>query len=127
MTIVLDDRILDFGIERLNTEATYIELCSAQPTTFAEATTTYLLGFRFYGAGNVFAPPSAATGGRTVSSALVTDGNITTTGTAGWLAVTDRANLRLLAAIQLAAPEEVTVGNTFSFSADVTMLSGAGA
>ena len=55
--------------------------------------------------------------GRKVTSAAVTDGSVTTTGTASHYAVVDSANSRLLATGALASSQAVTSGNTFTLAA----------
>ena len=41
MAKFLDDTVLDAGLNVIKNGATILALCSAQPTTYAEATTTY--------------------------------------------------------------------------------------
>lgn len=118
MAASLEDRVLDFGLDVLDTESTHIRICNSEPTTYAQATTTYVLGFKSFGAGNVFGSPAAGTpNGRKVTSAAVTDGTITTSGTANWWAITDEASSRLNAHGALSASQVVTSGNTFTLSA----------
>jgi hypothetical protein len=118
MAASLEDRVLDNGLSALDTEPTHIEICNNEPTTYASATTTSLLGFKSFGAGAVFGSPAAGSpNGRKVTSAAVTDGTITTSGTAAWWAITDHANSRLLAHGSLSATQVVSSGNTFTLAA----------
>ena len=118
MANLLADRVLDLGLNVLDTEADKIYLCSADPTTFTEATSTYALGNNNFGAGAVFGVPAAGSpNGRKVTSAAVAAGSITGNGTASKWAVVDSANSRLLANGQLAASQVVTTGNTFTLAA----------
>ena len=111
----LNDRVLDNGLSVLDLEATHIHICSAEPTTFAQATSTYALGAKALGAGGVFGAPAARTpSGRRVSSTAITDGAVTANGTATHYAVVDSLNGRLLAASSLASSQGVSSGNTFS-------------
>lgn len=121
MVASLEDRVLDFGLNVLDIESTHLLICGHQgsptePTTYAQASTTYLLGFKSWGSGNVFGTPHSATTSRQVSSAQINDGTITTTGTAAWWAVTDSANSRLLAHGSLSASQAVTGGNSFTLA-----------
>lgn len=117
MTASLEDRVLDLGLNVLDTESTHVILCSSEPTTYAQATTTALLGFKSFAAGGAFGAPAAGTpNGRKVSSTAITDGTITTTGTAAWWAITDNTNSRFHAHGQLSASQVVTNGNTFSLT-----------
>lgn len=114
----LEDRVLDNGLTVLDTEATHIYICSAEPTTYASATTSSALGNKNFTAGSVFGAPAAgAPNGRKVTSAQVTDGTVTGTGTAGFWAATDNTNSRLLAAGSLSATQAVTSGNSFTLTA----------
>lgn len=123
MTFV-NDRVLDLGLNVLDSEATHIYICAAEPTTYAAAiganngTTQFGLGNKNFGAGAVFGAPADRTpNGRKVTSAAVTDGSVTTTGTASHYAVVDSANSRLLATGALASSQAVTSGNTFTLAA----------
>jgi hypothetical protein len=112
----LNDRVLDFGLDVLNTEADRIDICSQEPATYTEATSTYSLGFKDHGSpGSAFGSPTDRTpSGRKVSSTAVTDGEVTATDDATHWAVSDVGNTRLLAANSLAASQAVTDGNAWS-------------
>jgi hypothetical protein len=56
----------------------------------------------------------ASPNGRLITSAAITDGTVTTSGTAAWWAATDETNSRLLAHGSLSATQVVTAGNTFT-------------
>lgn len=111
------DRVLDLGLNVLDTEATHLYLCSAEPATYTAATSTNALGNNNFGAGLVFGAPAAGSpNGRKVASAAVSAGSITATGTASHVAATDNTNLRLLGALSLAATQAVTSGNTWQMA-----------
>ncbi len=114
--VYVNDRILDLGIDILNTECDRIDICSAEPANYTEATSTYSLGNKDHGAsGSAFGAPADRTPtGRKVTSTAVTDGNVTGTGTATHYACSEVANTRLLAASSLNASQAVTTGNNFS-------------
>ena len=40
----LNDRVYDNGLTVLDTEATYLYICSQEPATYTAATSTYALG-----------------------------------------------------------------------------------
>ena len=123
MPAQLEDRVIDLGLNVLDTESTAIYITAIEPTSYALATSgADSLGFKSFGAGAVFNTPSAAadSNGRRVSSNAVTDGTIVTTGTAAWWAIVAAAS-SLHAHGSLAANQAVTVGNTFTLSAfDIT-------
>lgn len=117
MTASVADRVLDNGLTTLDTEADKITLCSAEPTTYTEANSTYLLGSKTFSTGGAFGAPAAGSpNGRKTSSTAITDGSITGTGTATKWAVVDTANSRLLADGDLSASQVVTSGNTFALA-----------
>ena len=108
----LNDRVFDSGLSILDTEADRIYLCSQQPATYAEATSTYALG-NVTGV-SVGAPADGTPDGRAVTVAAASGGNITATGTATHYAIVDSSNSRLLASSTLTASQSVTSGNTFA-------------
>ena len=117
MANVVQDRVLDFGLNVLDTESTHIYITSADATTYTEAVSTYALGNKNFGAGAAFGSPAAAPpNGRKVSSAAITDGTVSGTGTAAKWAAVDSANSRLHANGTLAASQSVTSGNTFTLA-----------
>lgn len=125
MAAKVEDVILDTGLSVLDTLASHIFICSSEPTTYAEASTTHLLGTKAWGAGNAFGAPAAGATptGRKVTSIAITDGTITTTGTASWWAACGTASLQ--AHGLLASAQPVTAGNTFSLGAfDIKLASG---
>lgn len=110
----LDNRVYDNGLTVLDTEANAIHICSAEPTTYAEATSTLTLG-NATGV-TVGAPADRTGGGREVVVDAAADGNVTANGTASHYAVVDTVNARLLAASALTASQVVTNGNTFTLA-----------
>lgn len=121
------DRVLDLGLNVLDTEATHIYInYTSEATTHTEASSTKACGNKNFGAGAVTGAPAAGSpNGRKVTTAAVTDGSVTATQTAGWWAITDNANTRLLATGTLAASQAVTSGNTFTLAAFDIRLPGA--
>lgn len=120
MVASLEDRVLDLGLNVLDTESTaiYIVSSATEPTTYALATSgAGSLGFKSFGAGTVFGSPAAdTTTGRKVTSTAVTDGTIVTSGTAAWWAIVAAAS-SLHAHGSLSANQAVTAGNTFTLAA----------
>lgn len=115
----LNPRVLDLGLNVLDTEATHLHICSSEPASFA-AVAGVTLGNK--SALSIGAPADATPSGRKVTVAAITDGSVTATGTASHWAITDTTNSRLLAAGTLSASQAVTSGNTFTTGAfDVTL------
>ena len=114
----VNDYGLDNGLSGIKSTATHIYICSSEPLSYAEATTTKALGNNNFGAGNVFTGPTARTqNGRKITTVAVTSGTITGSGTATRWAVVDSVNSRLLIDNDLAASQAVTSGNVFSLPA----------
>lgn len=115
MGLKVQDRCLDFGLNVLDTETTHVELCSAEPANYTEAQSTYNLGTKNFGAGAAFGSPAAGSpNGRKVASVAVTDGSVSTNGTATHIAWTDRTNSRLHATKDVASSQAVVSGNTWA-------------
>lgn len=114
MTLLHSD-VYDLGLSELDTDANRLDICSQEPTTYAQATSTYTLGNKT--ALSIGAPGARSGGGRKVTIAAITDGSVTASGTAAYYAITDTATSRLLAAAALDTPQAVTSGNTFTLAA----------
>lgn len=110
----LHDRVFDNGLTVLDTEADNLYITSSIATTYTEATLTYALGVK--ATPTVSAPADRSGGGREVTVSAITDGTVTGTGTAGYYALVDSGNSRLLAAGPLSASQSVTSGNTFTLT-----------
>lgn len=117
MVSMLEDVVLDSGLTTLDTLTSHIFICQAEPTTYAIASTSGLLGQKSWGAGNAFGSPAAGVTptGRKVTSIAITDGTITTSGTASWWAACGTASLH--AHGLLSSTQVVTSGNTFTLAA----------
>jgi hypothetical protein len=109
------DRVLDEGLSVLDLEANRVDVCSQEPTTYAEATSTYTLGNST--SVTISAPADRTGGGRKVTMSAISDGSVSGTGTATHYAISDTTNSRLLVTGSLTASQSVTSGNTFSLEA----------
>jgi hypothetical protein len=107
------DTVLDNGLTTLDTNGTRIDICSAEPTTYAEATATLTLGNATVNTGS---PIDGAIDGRRVIVPAITSGAVTTTGVSAFWALTDGASV-LFATGALASPQSLTSGNTFALGA----------
>lgn len=106
------DYVFDNGLTKLDTEANRLDICSTEPTSYAEATSTYTLGNKT--SLSVGSPTDRSPSGRKVVVAAITDGSVTASGTAAYWSVVDTANSRLLSTGALDDPQSVTSGNTFT-------------
>ncbi|MBN2392167.1 MAG: hypothetical protein JXR84_15675 [Anaerolineae bacterium] len=120
MAAFMHDDILDAALNVIDANTENLYICSAQPTTFAEASSTYALGSKASPA--ISAPQNGDASGRKVVVSAITDGNVTGTGTATWIALTDDSESKLLVAQELSASQGVTSGNTFTLTEfDITI------
>jgi hypothetical protein len=111
----INDYVFDLALGYINTGGNRLDICSQEPTTYAQAITTYSLGNKT--GISVGAPTDASPNGRKVVVSAITDGSVTGTATASHWAVVDTGNSRLIATGQLAASQAVTAGNTFTLAA----------
>jgi hypothetical protein len=114
MASYLNDEVTDQGLDYADTNGTRIDICSALPTTYAEATSTFSLGNKT--GLNTGATQNGASSGRRVIVPAITDGNVTGNGTATHWALTDGSGT-LIAAQTLASSQVVTSGNVFTLPA----------
>lgn len=111
----LNDRVFDNGLTVLDTEANRVDICSQEPTTYAQATSTYSLGNTT--SISISAPTDGDTSGRKVTLAAISGASVSGTGDATHYAISDTSNTRLLVTGSLSASQAVTSGNTFSLDA----------
>lgn len=110
----INDEVFDQGLDYADTNGTRIDICSQEPTTYAEATSTYTLGNKT--GLNTGATEAGAVDGRKVTVPAITDGSVTSTGTTTHWALTDGSSI-LVATGALSASQAVTSGNTFTLDA----------
>ena len=109
----LNNNVLDSGLSWLQTNGTRLDICSSEPTTYAEATTTYTLGNKT--SLSIGSPEARSPNGRKVAVPAITDGSVTGTGTAAYYGITNGSNT-LVAAGALDTSQGVTDGNTFTLT-----------
>jgi hypothetical protein len=120
MAAFINDTVLDQALAYIDDNVENLYICSAQPTTFAEASSTYKLGTK--ATPSVGAPTNGDVSGRKIVVAAITDGAVSATGTATWVALTDDSASLLLCAQALSAGQAVTSGNTFTLTEfDITI------
>lgn len=109
----LGNAVFDSGLSTLTNSGTRIDICTTEPTSYAEATSTYTLGNATVSIG---APADRTGGGREVTVGAVTDESVTGTGTAAYYAISNGSDT-VYATGSLTSPQSVTSGNTFSMGA----------
>lgn len=108
------DNALDALVNYIGNNAAALRICSAEPTTYAESSSTYKLGTKASPTINAVADRTG--GGRQRTIATFSDGSVTVTGTATHYALDDNTS-ELLLAQALSSSQAVTSGNTFGISA----------
>lgn len=119
MAATFHNDVFDNGLNAVKNNTENLYLCSAQPTTFAEASSTYALGVK---ASPAFTGPEDDTSGRKVTVDAITDGTVTGTDTATWFALTDDSAEKLLVAQELGASQAVTEDNVFTLTAIIIAI-----
>jgi hypothetical protein len=109
----INDEVHDQGLDYADANGTRLDICSQEPTTYAEATSTYSLGNATVNTG---APKNGAVDGRAVAVPAINGASVTATGTATHWALTNGSDT-LIAAGALSASQLVTSGNTFNLAA----------
>jgi hypothetical protein len=111
----LHDDALDALLDDVYANGESLHICSTAPTNYTEATATYSLGEKT--SPTINAQSERGGGGREVIIDAITDGDVDGDGTADfWAIVKDSATARLLAAGDLASPQVVSNGNTFTLT-----------
>lgn len=114
--------VLDAALAKLDAEANALHLCSQEPTTYAEAITTYSLASKSGIA--VGSPENHSPSGRKVTVAAIDDGLVNSSGTATHFAIVDTVNTRLLVTGALSASQALTLGNGFQLPAFYVAIPG---
>lgn len=115
MPATLSDGTLDAALTRIKTNVENLYLCSQQPTTFAQASSTYKLATKATPASGTIVDGDVS--GRKLPFNSISDGTVNTNGTATWLALTDDSVSELLAAQELNASKALVTGSPFTLTA----------
>ena len=117
----INPEVFDGGLDYADVNGTRIDICSQEPTTYAEATTDAAFSLGNKTGINTGTTEAGATDGRRVIVPAITGGTVTETGTATHWALTDGAAI-LVATGALSATQGVSNGNPFTLDAiDVTI------
>jgi len=117
MAELLPDATIDSFLDIIADGATRVDVCSTQPTTYAEATSTYTLGnttLTSGGGGGDWTIGNGDTSGRKLTLAQQTGISASGTGTAAHIAFTD--GVSTLYAVATCTSQSVTSGNTITIN-----------
>lgn len=117
MSAIIETIVIDDGLVAAQAAISAIYVCSAEPTTFTEATSSFALGYKDFGAGQAFTGPVPATEpiGRKLTSNQIIAGTTLASGTALWWAAVSDTDL--YAHGSLDAPTDMTASLPFSLNA----------
>ena len=116
----LNDSLFDLALQYLEDHGSRLDVCSAEPATYTQATSTYTLGNKT--AITYTGPRDGTVSGRRTTIDAITDGTVTVSGTAAYWSVSKTtATTSLLATGALSAGVAVVAGNIFTLTAfDIT-------
>ncbi|MBE3088018.1 MAG: hypothetical protein IMZ71_02730 [Chloroflexi bacterium] len=111
----MNDLLYDLLLAGFSGIATRLDICSQEPATYTEATSTYTLGNK---TGITYqAPADRSGGGREIAVDAISGGSVTGTALATHWAITKpTATTALYSAKTLSASQNVTSGNTFTLA-----------
>lgn len=112
---MINDLAFDAALGWIISNSSHLYICSTEPTTYTQATSTYALGNK--AAPSIGAAADGSPNGRSIIVAAISGGSVTGTGTAAYWALVDSTNSRLVATKALSSSQSVTSGNTFSLTA----------
>lgn len=93
---MISDLIKDAGLNTIPANADKVYLCSSEPTTYAEATTTYALGNKTITSGSFTGPADGTGEDRVLTLGALTGFTITASGTAKYYALVKTATSYLI-------------------------------
>jgi len=115
MAKVIPDAILDLMLDQ--SVGDQVSVCSAEPTTYAEAITTYMLAIKIgMVVGTEYTKANGDTSGRKNTLAAQTGVSITNTGTATHVAITNLSGT-LLKRVTTCTSQALTSGGTVDIGA----------
>ena len=106
----IHDDVLDAALEYIESTGDEINVCSAQPTTYAEAHATYMLAQHTMTSAD-YTVGDGDSSGRKVAVAQQADITIANSGTATHVAITDTGESKLLL-VTTCTSQALTSGNT---------------
>lgn len=112
----IHDDVFDQALNYLKNNAENVYICSTQPTTFTEASSTYKLADVAVDSSDFTGPANGDTSGRKITLNQQTGVTVDSSGTAQHLAITDDSASKLLIVTDFTS-QSVTAGNTLTINA----------
>lgn len=118
MAAYVSDTIMDAALNYVQLRATRLNLCSTAPTTYAEATSTYMLAQSTDALTSTDLTVGAGdTSGRKLTCPVQSSMSVTTTGTPVVAALTGSSGSTLLVYAPCTTTQTLTTGNTVNTTA----------
>lgn len=92
----IHDNVYDAALNYIKTYGNLLSVCSAEPTTYTQGITTYMLATHVLSTLDYTGPANGDVSGRKISIGEQTEIEILNTGTGNHVAILDSSNLRLL-------------------------------
>jgi hypothetical protein len=109
---MLSDNVLDNGLSYLTTNGDRLDICTTDPATYTEATSTYSLGNAVI---TIPSPTDRSAGGREVVIPSLSGEDVSADGLAAYWAITNGSD-ELIATGELSSSQQVYNGNTFDLA-----------
>lgn len=109
---LLTDNAHDALLNYIRNNAENMYLCSQEPSTFLEASSTYKLGTK--SGPTISAPADGDGSGRKITVSAIADGVVNSAGTATHYAITDDSGTELLYTAALAASLNLATGSPWT-------------
>jgi hypothetical protein len=110
MAKFINDTVLDAALNDIKNNANEMTVCSAQPTTYTESHTTFMLATVAMASGD-YTVANGDTSGRKVTTAAKTGTSISASGTATHVALNDTTS-SALKAVTTCTSQALSVGGT---------------
>ena len=112
----ISDNVLDAAASYISANGDRVDICSQEPATYTEATSTYTLGNET--SNSYTGPANGDVSGRKITLDAIAAGSVTGTDTAThWAISKTSATTDLLVAQSLTSSQAVTSGNSFTLTA----------
>jgi DNA-binding beta-propeller fold protein YncE len=110
MAKTLDDSVIDGSLNIVKNGATQMAICNAQPTTYTEATATFMLALKTgLTSGSFTGPADGDSSGRKLTKTAETGITVTNSGTAVYVALCSGS---VLLFVDTCTSQVLTAGNT---------------
>jgi len=115
MTANIHSDYFDAGLQLMINENENLYICSAEPTTYAEAATTYKLATK--ASPTLTGPGPGDVSGRKITIGAISDGVVNTNGNAKWWALCDDSQSKLQCRQELTTYKDITTSDPFTMAA----------